>query len=309
MAAPLNFEEGQSIYRPPKFDGKCDWWWKARMHDFIMAEDCELWDIICDGPYVPIKVLDEFPFSMEKTSKEYTEADEKAVEKNFYAKKILVCGMGPKEYAIISTCDTANEIWETLQTAHEGATQVKYSEDKSNTDNSSMMMVEGEETGYDSTFALMAQSDDDEDNGNKEVNFKDVQRNLKSYSPKKLMCLADVLITAFCSLAEDRDSLILELEESEHTGEDLVAAVTDHKKIIKILKKEKSDLLAEIADQRVTIVKPWTKSKPESSERGKEIASDEYLRLEDEVKAMRCRMCAEIKKKRAHPNQSRRSNE
>ncbi|XP_070003982.1 uncharacterized protein [Nicotiana sylvestris] len=129
------------------------------------------------------------------------------------------------------------------------------------------MAVEGEEIGYDSTFALMAQSDDDEDNGNEEVNFRDVKRNLKSYSPKKLMCLADVLINAFCILAEDKDSLILELEESE-----------------------------QIAYQRETIVKPWTKLKPESSERGKEIVSEEYLRLEDKVKALRCRMCAEIEK-------------
>nr|XP_009782280.1 PREDICTED: uncharacterized protein LOC104231053 [Nicotiana sylvestris] len=120
-----------------------------------MAEDCELWDIICDGTYVPIKVLDEFPFAMKKTSKEYTEADKKAAEKNLRVKKILVCGMGPKEYAIISTYDTAKEIWEALQTAHEGTTEVKQFKDKPNTGDSSMMVVEGDETGYDSTFSLM----------------------------------------------------------------------------------------------------------------------------------------------------------
>nr|XP_016469052.1 PREDICTED: uncharacterized protein LOC107791482 [Nicotiana tabacum] len=41
------------------------------------------------------------------------------------------------------------------------------SEDKPDTGDSSMMAVEGKEIGYDSTFALMTQSDDDEDNGNK----------------------------------------------------------------------------------------------------------------------------------------------
>ncbi|XP_070025290.1 uncharacterized protein [Nicotiana sylvestris] len=163
---------------------------------------------------------------MVKTTKEFTEADKKVVEKNFRAKKIRVCGMGPKEYDRISTWDTTKGIWEALQMAYEGTTQ---SEDKSNT---------GEEIGYDSTFALITQSDDDEDNGNK----------------------------------EDRDSLILELKEFEHTREDLVVAVTDHKKTIEILRKEKSDLLAETAHQREIIVKPWTKSKPESFERGKEIA-------------------------------------
>ncbi|XP_070013527.1 uncharacterized protein [Nicotiana sylvestris] len=125
MAAPPNFEEGQSTYRPPKFNGQYYGWWKTRMHDFIMAEDCELWDIICDGPYVPTKVLEELPFSMAKTSKEYTESDKKAVEKNFCAKKILVYGIVPEEYNRISTYDTANEIWEALQTTHEGTTHVK----------------------------------------------------------------------------------------------------------------------------------------------------------------------------------------
>ncbi|XP_070010492.1 uncharacterized protein [Nicotiana sylvestris] len=136
------------------------------------------------------------------------------------------------------------------------------SEDEPDTGDSSMMAFEGEKTGYDSIFAFMAQSNDDEDNGNK----------------------------------EDRDSLTLELGESEQTRGDLVAVVTDHKKTIEILRKEKSDLLAEIADLRETIVKPWTKSKPESSGKGKEIVSEEHIRLENEVKAMRFRMCAEIEK-------------
>ncbi|XP_070003158.1 uncharacterized protein [Nicotiana sylvestris] len=425
---------------------------------------------------------------MEKTSKEYTEADKKVVEKNFRAKKILVYGIGPEKYNRISTCGTAKEVWEVLQIAHEGTTRVKQSkidmltteyelfkmrddesiqdmhtritsiinelhslvnaiteskdlqeltieelignlktyelkrkidnerrepkkeknlvlkadnndsseedsdmayltkifkkmvrrngemlkrdsssrpkncdrcykcgkprhfmkdypllkqefsknyhektaktnpvpfkdfkrkistdnmmrkalaawgdsssasEDEPDTGDSSMMVVEGKETGHDSTFTLMAQSDDDEDNGNKEVNFRDVQRNLKFYSPKKLMSLADVLITAFHSLVEDRDSLILELGEFEQTRDDLVAVVTDHKKTIEILRKEKNDLLVEITDLRETIVKPWTKSKPKNSGKGKEIASEEHIRLENEVEVMRSRMSAKIEK-------------
>ncbi|XP_070002608.1 uncharacterized protein [Nicotiana sylvestris] len=57
MATPPNFEEGQSTYRPPRFNGQYYGCWKTRMHDFIMAEDFELWDVICDGPYVPTKEL------------------------------------------------------------------------------------------------------------------------------------------------------------------------------------------------------------------------------------------------------------
>ncbi|XP_070029533.1 uncharacterized protein [Nicotiana sylvestris] len=228
------------------------------------------------------------------TSGEYTEVEKKALKNIACAKKILVYSLKPNEYDKISTCDTAKEIWEALQIAYDGTTQVK--QDKSNTDNSSTMAVEGDKIRYDSTLALMAHADNDEDNGNEEVNFRDVQKNLKSYSPKKLMCLADVLIIVFCSLADDRDSLFLELEESEITRKGLVAVITYQKNAIETLRKEKSDLLAEAADQREQIVEPLTKSKPEKIERGKEIVSEEYVRLKGEMKALICRMSAEIDK-------------
>ncbi|XP_070017257.1 uncharacterized protein [Nicotiana sylvestris] len=38
-----------------------------------------------------------------------------------------MCGIGPNEYNRVSACDIAKEIWEALQTAHEGTTQVKQS--------------------------------------------------------------------------------------------------------------------------------------------------------------------------------------
>ncbi|XP_075076675.1 uncharacterized protein LOC142163301 [Nicotiana tabacum] len=64
---------------------------------------------------------------MPKTRKEYTDAYRKVVEKNFRAKKILVCGIGHDEYNKISACEIAKEIWKALQIAHEGTTQVKQS--------------------------------------------------------------------------------------------------------------------------------------------------------------------------------------
>ncbi|XP_070019993.1 uncharacterized protein [Nicotiana sylvestris] len=96
MAAPPNFEEGQSTYRPPRFNGQYYEWWKTRMYDFIMDEDSELWDVICNGPYMPTKKIGDLSLTMPKTRKEYNDADRK-------------------------------EIWEALQTIHEGTTQVKQS--------------------------------------------------------------------------------------------------------------------------------------------------------------------------------------
>ncbi|XP_070018109.1 uncharacterized protein [Nicotiana sylvestris] len=127
MAAPPNFKEGQSTYRPPRFNGQYYGWWKTRMYDFIMAKDSELWDIIYDGPRVPMKKLGETEPMVPKDRKEYSDIDRKAVKKNYCAKKILVYGIGPYEYNRVSTCDSAKEIWEALQIVHEGTTQVKQS--------------------------------------------------------------------------------------------------------------------------------------------------------------------------------------
>ncbi|XP_059310050.1 uncharacterized protein LOC132061215 [Lycium ferocissimum] len=110
-----------------------------------MAEDSELWDIICDGPYIPVHTSEDGKKTTVKTRKEYNEADRKKVEKNYKAKKILVCGIGPDEYNRVSACSSAKEIWEALQTAHKGTTQVKNSKiDMLTTDYKMFKMKESE---------------------------------------------------------------------------------------------------------------------------------------------------------------------
>ncbi|XP_075075078.1 uncharacterized protein LOC142162636 [Nicotiana tabacum] len=90
-----------------------------------MAEDSELWDVIYDRPFVPTKNLGDPAVAIPKTRKEFNDVNRKALEKNCRAKKILVCGIGLDESNKISACQSAKEIWEALQTAHEGTTQVK----------------------------------------------------------------------------------------------------------------------------------------------------------------------------------------
>ncbi|XP_075088208.1 uncharacterized protein LOC142170248 [Nicotiana tabacum] len=80
----------------------------------------------CDG-LVPAKNLGDPPVVIPKTRKEFNDADRKAIEKNFCAKKILMCGIGTDEYNRISACQSAKEIWEAPQTSHEGTTHVKQS--------------------------------------------------------------------------------------------------------------------------------------------------------------------------------------
>ncbi|XP_070047414.1 GRIP domain-containing protein RUD3-like [Nicotiana tomentosiformis] len=212
---------------------------------------------------------------------------------------------------------------------------------------SSMIVVKSEATEYDSIFALMAQSDDDEDDDDgDEVNFLDVQRNLKSYSPKKLMSLANVLIDAYHSLINDKNTLIVELGEAEQFKDDLVVVVVDLKETIESLKEEKDaltekitnveherdDLVVVVVDLKETIecakkekevliekvanlelerddlvvvvvdLKETIESevkgegRHETLHKGKEVANETHLRLEDEMKTVKSRLCIELEK-------------
>ncbi|XP_070013281.1 uncharacterized protein [Nicotiana sylvestris] len=112
------------------------------------------------------------------------------------------------------------------------------------------MAVETKATKYDSLFALMAQSDDDnEEDEDDEVNFRDVQRNLKSYSSKKLRSLSNVLIDVYYSLVNDKEILTVELGETEQYRDDLVVCVVDLNKTIANIEHEKEAL-----NERITSV-------------------------------------------------------
>ncbi|XP_070032743.1 uncharacterized protein [Nicotiana tomentosiformis] len=158
---------------------------------------------------------------------------------------------------------------------------------------------ESEEENDHGDSSMMA-SDDDEDYDDDEVNFLDVRRNLKFYSPKKLMSLENVLIDAYHSLINDNYALTVELEESEQTRDELVIVVVDLKETIENLKKEKDALdekianieherddlmvavvdLKETLDLKETIGEPKIESRPENSQKGKEVASEAHIKLE-----------------------------
>lgn len=112
MAAPLNLEEGQSSIRPPRFNGHFYNWWKVSMHDFLMAKDSEPWDIVSDGPFVPmIEEKDgEITRLVPKPRRKYDEADRKKIEKGYKENKLFVCGIGPNEFNRVSACESAKEI-------------------------------------------------------------------------------------------------------------------------------------------------------------------------------------------------------
>ncbi|XP_070040035.1 uncharacterized protein [Nicotiana tomentosiformis] len=109
MSALLGINEGQSTTRPPLFNKKYYSWWKARMEDFLIAEDYELWTIVNQGPVTPTKQNGQNEI-VPKDPSEFVAVDFRMTEKNAKAKKILICGLGPDEYNRISACYNTKEI-------------------------------------------------------------------------------------------------------------------------------------------------------------------------------------------------------
>jgi len=79
-----------------------------------------------NGPLIPTKVIEDRT-EVHKEPDEFDAEDFKKMEKNAKAKKLLYFGLGPDEYTRISECESAKDIWDNLQVAHEGTNQVMQS--------------------------------------------------------------------------------------------------------------------------------------------------------------------------------------
>ncbi|XP_070013337.1 uncharacterized protein [Nicotiana sylvestris] len=168
--------------------------------------------------------------------------------------------------------------------------------DNDDQSDSSMMATESKAAEYDSIFALIAKSDDNEEHDDGEVNFLDVQRNLKSYSQKNLISLANVLIDVYHNLINDKNVLTMELGEIEHEKDDLVMVVVDLKEAIE--KHERDDILVVVVDLKETIEELRRESRHVNIQKGKEVASEAHLRLENKQKIVKSSLCVELDRNR-----------
>ena len=89
------------------------------MENYIQAENYELWMLIKNGPLIP-KRIKEDGVAVVKKPEEFDSEDCKMMEKNAKAKELLYFGLGLDEYTRISECESAKDIWDALQVAHEG---------------------------------------------------------------------------------------------------------------------------------------------------------------------------------------------
>ena len=83
--------EGQSIVRPPLFNGENYAYWKTRMRQFIQANDYKAWRVIVNGPTIPTKIMGD-------EEKERDANDIKIAQLNGKVMHILFCALGASEY-------------------------------------------------------------------------------------------------------------------------------------------------------------------------------------------------------------------
>ena len=109
-------QEGHSIARPPLFNGSDYTYWKTRMRIFLISMDFELWSIVENGFQ-----KSSLPMS------EWNESEKKVFALNAKAMNALFCALDKNEFNRVSMCDSAFDIWRTLEVTHEGTSRVKES--------------------------------------------------------------------------------------------------------------------------------------------------------------------------------------
>ncbi|CAL5438164.1 unnamed protein product [Camellia sinensis] len=120
-----SFAEGQLPSRPPFFNGSNYIFWKIRMKIFIQSLNYELWRIIVNGHKIPSKTIQGR--ILPKEEYEWDNNDLRNIQMNAKAMNLLFCALDFNEFKIISTCESAKEIWDKLEIIHEGTNHVKES--------------------------------------------------------------------------------------------------------------------------------------------------------------------------------------
>ncbi|KAH9762999.1 hypothetical protein KPL70_001024 [Citrus sinensis] len=97
-----------------------------RMIIYLQALDYEIWEIVNDGPFMPL-TKNEVGEDIPKPSREWNEFEKRKAFPNSKAMNALFCALDKKEFHRVSSYESANEIWHKLEVVYEGTNQVKES--------------------------------------------------------------------------------------------------------------------------------------------------------------------------------------
>jgi len=123
MADKLPFEEGASINRPPLFCGVNYKFWKVGMKIFVESIDKGIWSAIKNGHFIPM--VEDENFIYEKPWSQWTEQESKKAQYDCIAKNIITSDLSFDEFFRVSQCESAKEMWDTLEVTQEGTNDVK----------------------------------------------------------------------------------------------------------------------------------------------------------------------------------------
>jgi len=116
----LSFVEGASINKPHMFGGVNYAFWKVRMKIFMQSIDIGIWDVVLNGPFIPMHVVKE-----ENIKKEWSETKKKKAQYDSVEKSIITSTLNMDEFFMVSQCNSAKEMWDILEVTHEGTDDVK----------------------------------------------------------------------------------------------------------------------------------------------------------------------------------------
>lgn len=120
------FAEGTSITRPPLLTYTNYPYWKVRMRAFIKSQNERAWRSILTGWTPPIE-KDKEGNEKVKSELDWSLKDEKLSGYNNKALHAIFNGVGKDFIKLISSCESAKEAWQILQTQFEGTVDVKRS--------------------------------------------------------------------------------------------------------------------------------------------------------------------------------------
>ncbi|XP_068486973.1 uncharacterized protein [Phaseolus vulgaris] len=93
------------------------------MKIFVESIDKGIWDAIKNGHFVPMvenhKVISEKPWS------QWVEHERKKAQYDCIAKNIVTSALSSDKFFRVSQCESAKEMWDTLEVTHEGTNDVK----------------------------------------------------------------------------------------------------------------------------------------------------------------------------------------
>ncbi|XP_022888893.1 uncharacterized protein LOC111404292 [Olea europaea var. sylvestris] len=112
-----------SLNMPPHFDGNNYAYWKVRMRAFLKSLDERVWQIVVNGWSTPNITIDGIITFTPIVN--WSRAPLDSCNLNSKALHALFMAVSPEEFRRVSMCEVAKEVWDILETTHEGTQAVK----------------------------------------------------------------------------------------------------------------------------------------------------------------------------------------